>query len=139
LDIDLGENKDHETGNDVEEMFDTLISLVQENNETLEWVSHNMVYSEPGEVTDLIEELNDLINEQRDSIKVFLLRQKYRKNNDLTEDFMTMDGKLPTRLYEEDLAALKEKEENLDDDRELKTTIIDNNIVRASELYPEST
>ncbi|CAG8685384.1 809_t:CDS:1, partial [Dentiscutata erythropus] len=43
------------------------------------------------------------------------------------------------RLYEEDLAALKEKEENLDDDGELKTTIIDNYIVRTSELYPGST
>ncbi|CAG8741117.1 2911_t:CDS:2, partial [Dentiscutata erythropus] len=123
LDIDLGENKDLETGNDVEEMFDTVISLVQENNKTLEWVANNMVYSEPGEVTDLIEELNDLINEQRDSIKKIkplpphvhssLLEQRsprYASDN------------------EEDLVVLEEKKENLDDDGELKTTIIDNYI-----------
>ncbi|CAG8756188.1 26806_t:CDS:2, partial [Dentiscutata erythropus] len=36
------------------------------------------------------------------------------------------------RLYEEDLAALEEKEENLDDDGELKVTIIDDYIERFS-------
>ncbi|CAG8678611.1 6466_t:CDS:2, partial [Dentiscutata erythropus] len=88
LDIDLGENKDHETGDDVEEILDTLISFVQENNKMLEWVARNMVYAEAGEVTDLVEELADLINEQQDKIARRLIHQKPKKNNVLNEKFM---------------------------------------------------
>ncbi|CAG8595944.1 26883_t:CDS:2 [Dentiscutata erythropus] len=95
LDIDLGENKDQETGDDVEEILDTLISFVQENNKTLEWVARNMVYAETGEVTDLVEELVDLINEQQDKIARRLIHQKPKKNNVLNEKFMKVERNPP--------------------------------------------
>ncbi|CAG8532577.1 17234_t:CDS:2, partial [Dentiscutata heterogama] len=95
LDIDLEEYKDYGTEDDVEEMFDTLISFVQENNKKLEWIAHNMVHAEAEEVTDLIEELTDLIDEQRDTIARCLFHQKLEKNNVLPENFMTTEGKFP--------------------------------------------
>ncbi|CAG8462035.1 14944_t:CDS:2 [Dentiscutata heterogama] len=104
LDIDLGENKDYGTDDDVEEILDTLISFVQENNKKLEWVASNMVYAETGEVTDLIEELTDLIDEQRDKIAKCLFHQKLEKNNVLTEKFMTMERNPPKRIDTTDFA-----------------------------------
>ncbi|CAG8658527.1 26200_t:CDS:2 [Dentiscutata erythropus] len=96
LDIDLRENKDHETGNDIEEMLDTLIFFVQENNKMLELVARNMVYAETGDVTNIVKELADLIDEQQDKIARYLLHQKLEKNKVLTEKFMTMKGKFPS-------------------------------------------
>ncbi|CAG8661009.1 9245_t:CDS:2 [Dentiscutata erythropus] len=95
--LDLGENKDHGTGNDTlkvedvpEEMLDILISFVQENNKKLEWLARNKIYAEAGEVAALVEELAELIDEQQEKIARCIFHQQLYENNILIEEFMTI-------------------------------------------------
>ncbi|CAG8472684.1 3675_t:CDS:2 [Dentiscutata heterogama] len=88
LDIDLGENKDHGTGNGMfkmedvpEETLDILISFVQENNKKLEWLARNKIYAEAGEVAALVEELAELIDEQQEKIARCLFHQQLYENS----------------------------------------------------------
>ncbi|KAF0554655.1 hypothetical protein F8M41_018999 [Gigaspora margarita] len=88
----LEENKDHETENDVfkienihEEMLDKLIFFVRENNKKLEWLSHDTIYVEDGEVAALVEELAVLMKEQQEKIaRCLFLEEKNILINELT-------------------------------------------------------
>ncbi|CAG8709602.1 19748_t:CDS:2, partial [Gigaspora rosea] len=69
----LEENQNHRTEvEDVfeiesihEEILDTLISFVRENNKKLEWLSRD-ICEEAGEVATLVEELAELLKEQQE-------------------------------------------------------------------------
>ncbi|CAG8495864.1 6002_t:CDS:2 [Gigaspora rosea] len=96
----LEENKDHGTENDVfkvesihEEMLDKLIFFVRENNKKLEWLSHDTIYVEDGEVAALVEELAELIKDQQEKIARCLFHQQLEENNILINEFKTIERK----------------------------------------------
>ncbi|CAG8636386.1 30722_t:CDS:2 [Gigaspora margarita] len=98
----LEENKDNGTEDeDVfeiesihEEILDTLISFVRENNKKLEWLSRD-ICEEAGEVATLVEELAELVMEQQEKITRCLFHQHEKKNkkNTLKNEFTKIERK----------------------------------------------
>ncbi|RIB16963.1 hypothetical protein C2G38_1472689 [Gigaspora rosea] len=99
----LEENKNHGTEDeDVfeiesihEEILDTLISFVRENNKKLELLSRD-ICEEAGEVATLVEELAELVKEQQETIAKCLSHQQHEKKNKkntLKNEFTTIERK----------------------------------------------
>ncbi|CAG8852904.1 36318_t:CDS:2, partial [Gigaspora margarita] len=102
----LEENKDYGTEDeDVfeiesihEEMLDTLISFVRENNKKLEWLSRDLD-EEAREVATVVKELAELVKVQQEKIDRCLFRQQHEKNNKkntLMNEFATIERKVST-------------------------------------------
>ncbi|KAF0552573.1 hypothetical protein F8M41_021640 [Gigaspora margarita] len=100
----LEENKDYGTEDeDVfeiesihEEMLDTLISFVRENNKKLEWLSRDLD-EEAREVATVVKELAELVKVQQEKIDRCLFHQQHEKNNKkntLMNEFATIERKV---------------------------------------------
>ncbi|CAG8570508.1 4092_t:CDS:2 [Gigaspora margarita] len=78
-----------------EEMLDTLISFVRENNEKLEWLSRD-IDEEAGKMATLVVELAELVKEQQEKLDRCLFQQQHEKNNKknaLKNEFATIERK----------------------------------------------